>query len=138
MNTAVFSQPISPGFHLTSKEADMRTRTFPFLAVVFVLGFVTSVPLLARAMPETMTGWISDSICGAKGMSANHKACAIKCVKEKGAKWVFVDARTKTIYAIKNQESVNEEKDLGKEVQLTGEPAGKDTLEVATIVPATK
>ena len=112
----------------------MRTKS-AFLIAVTSLGMAFAVPLFARAKSETMTGWISDSVCGAKGMSASHKACAIKCVKEKGAKWVFVDEGSKTVYEIKNQSSINEEKDLGKEVKVTGALEGKDTLEVKTVEP---
>src|SRR5580704_12767555 len=34
------------------------------------------------------TGYISDSECGAKGSNEKHAACATKCVKEKGAKYL--------------------------------------------------
>jgi len=30
------------------------------------------------AMADELTGWISDSKCGAKGASAEHKGCAAK------------------------------------------------------------
>jgi len=114
----------------------MRIKPVFVLAALFTLGCLLSLSVEARAKSETRTGWISDSICGAKGMSAQHKACAIKCVTQKGAKWVFVDAKTKTVYAIKNQDSVNEDQDLGKEVKVTAEPEGKDTLQVKSIAPA--
>lgn len=114
----------------------MRTKS-ALIAAIASLGFVLAVPAFGRSGSETMTGWISDSICGAKGMSAAHKDCAIKCVKEKGAKWVFVDAKTKTVYAIKNQDRVSEDQDLGKEVKLKGKSEGKDVLDVESISPAT-
>ena len=40
------------------------------------------------AVADDFTGWISDSKCGAKGASAEHKDCAAKCVKG-GAAPVF-------------------------------------------------
>jgi hypothetical protein len=33
--------------------------------------------------------WVTDSMCGAKGMSAAHRECAIKCVQG-GARWALV------------------------------------------------
>ena len=58
--------------------------------------------LLAAAMSlasyaddkASWTGWISDSHCGAKGMSAGHKSCAETCVESKGASWVFLFRRS--------------------------------------------
>lgn len=80
---------------------------------------VLAVALNAAGKSENWTGWISDSGCAAKGMSADHKDCAVKCVREKGAKWVFVDAKSKGVLAIHNQDAVKES-DLGHEVVVTG------------------
>ncbi len=53
---------------------------------------------LAMAVDGSWTGWISDSQCGVKG--ANDKAgtadCTTKCVKEHGAKYVFVNDADKS------------------------------------------
>ena len=49
-----------------------------------------------------------------EGHEASQKACPMKCVKEKGAEWVFVD----TVY-IKNENAVNEDRDLGEEAKPT-------------------
>lgn len=91
-----------------------------------------AVALNAAAKSESWTGWISDSNCGAKGMSADHKACATKCVKEKGAKWVFVDTKTKTVHAIHNQDAVKES-DLGHEVVVTGSVQADKSIHVDSI-----
>jgi hypothetical protein len=50
------------------------------------------------------TGYISDSMCGAKHMGTGA-ACAKKCI-EGGSDPVFVDAATKTVYKIDNPDSV--------------------------------
>lgn len=84
----------------------------------------------------TWTGWISDSGCAAKGMSAEHKECAIKCVNEKGAKWVFVNSKTKKVYEIHNQDAVNKDTDLGQEVKLTGHAMEDGSIHVEKIAPA--
>ena len=89
------------------------------VAVLLVL----AVTLNAAAKSESWTGWVSDSACASKDtsmvMKADHKGCAAKCVKEKGAKWVFVDSKSKSVLAIHNQDAVKES-DLGHEVVVTG------------------
>ena len=82
---------------------------------------VLALSLSAAAKSKTMTwkGWISDGGCGVKGMSADHKDCALKCVKEKGAKYVFVNSENKAVFAIHNQDAVSEP-NLGQEVSVTG------------------
>ncbi len=89
--------------------------------MLVITGFVATM-LLAfslTAFADTWTGWISDSGCGAKGTSADHKQCALKCVKEKGAKWVLVNSADKKVYAIDNQDAVSES-NVGMEVKVTG------------------
>jgi hypothetical protein len=83
----------------------------------------------------TWTGWLSDSSCAAKGMNADHKACAIKCVKEKGASWVFVDTKSKKVLSIHNQDAVTEDH-LGHEVKVTGHLMDDGSLHVDSIAPA--
>ena len=54
----------------------------------------------------SMTGYISDSACGAKGANDKHAACATKCVKEKDAKYVFVNDADHKVYLIDAQDKV--------------------------------
>jgi hypothetical protein len=79
----------------------------------------------------TMTGWISDSKCGAKGASADHKACAEKCIKA-GAKYVFVDSKTKMVDKISNQSAVTDA-NLGHEVTVTGYKTKTGLLHIDSI-----
>jgi hypothetical protein len=58
----------------------------------------------APAFAANFTGYISDSMCGAKHMGTGA-ACAKKCI-EGGSDPVFVDAATKTVYKIDNPDSV--------------------------------
>src|SRR6202046_1540487 len=106
--------------------------TFAVLAMLFC-----TVSLKTNADDKAMswTGWISDSHCGAKGMSADHKACAQTCVKTKGASWVFVNAKDKKVINISNQDAVDGDKDLGTEVKVTGTIGDDGTLHVAKIRP---
>lgn len=89
------------------------------LLAMLIATLSLATPTLAQGMKTmTMTGWISDSNCGAKGASADHKACAMKCAKQ-GAKWVFVDSKTKKVEKISNQKAVSDA-NVGQEVTVTG------------------
>lgn len=104
-----------------------------FATLLATLSLAT--PVLAQATKTakttTMTGWISDSKCGAKGASADHKDCAMKCVKS-GAKYVFVDSATKKVDRISNQSAVTEA-NLGQEVSVTGYKTKTGMLHIETI-----
>ncbi|MGH9718042.1 MAG: hypothetical protein ACRD4R_15125 [Candidatus Acidiferrales bacterium] len=103
------------------------------LLAMLVLAFGVSVNAAGRT--TTWTGWISDSHCGAKGMSASHKACAETCVKTKGAKWVFVNEKTKHVIMIDNQAVVVPNEALGHEVKVTGQLTGARAMKVEKIQP---
>jgi len=78
--------------------------------------------LAAWAAPQTLTGQISDSMCGnshaAMGeMAKNPKDCAADCVRA-GAKYVFVSGDK--IYDIKNQNFAALAANDGANIQVTG------------------
>lgn len=106
--------------------------------VLSIAGLTTVLACLlavaASAAPKSMTwtGWISDSDCGAKGMSADHKDCALKCVHDKGAKFVFVNSETKQVFEIHNQDAVAES-NVGMEVKLTGHLMKDSSIHVESI-----
>lgn len=106
--------------------------TLGLLALLFA-----TLGLATKADNKTMswTGWISDSHCGAKGTSADHKACAQTCVKTKGASWVFVTGADKKVIAIHNQDAVNADKDLGAEVKVTGHLMDDGSVHIDSIAP---
>jgi len=93
---------------------------FGLLALLFAAIGISGAATTASAKTMTWTGWISDSHCGAKGMSADHKACAETCVKTKNAKWVFVNNATKHVIPIANQDSIVPDDALGHPVKVTG------------------
>ena len=82
------------------------------------------------------TGWISDSSCGVKGMTADHKACAMKCVKEHGASYVFVNSKTKAVLNIHNQDAFNADNDLGHEVSVSGHLMDDGSVHIDKIAAA--
>lgn len=102
-------------------------------ATLATLGFLG----IAQARADSWTGWISDSGCGAKGASAGHKACALKCVKDKGAKYIFVSSATKDVIPIHNQEAVSEA-NVGMEVTVNGNLTEDKSIHVDSIVTAQK
>jgi hypothetical protein len=91
------------------------------------LGLTLCAVALAFGANSTLTGYISDSDCGAKGANEKHAACAAKCVKEKGAKYVFVNDADHKVYAIDGQDKVAAH--AGHHVTVTGSVDG-DNLKV--------
>jgi hypothetical protein len=61
---------------------------------------------LTMAADGSWTGWISDSQCKANGAKEGQGECTTKCVKEHGAKYVFVNDADKKVYAIDAQDKV--------------------------------
>jgi hypothetical protein len=106
-----------------------------------VVALFAMVAMLAMSAAQvtakdmTWTGWISDAACGAKGMSATHKDCAMKCVKEKGSSYVFVNSKDKKVLNIHNQDAVAEA-NLGMEVKVTGDVMDDGSLHITKIVAA--
>ena len=94
---------------------------------------------LAPAATMTMTGTISDNMCGAshakmmeehKNIKTDHQ-CTLGCVKG-GGKYVFIsDGKT---YAVNNQDMASLSKYAGEKVSLRGDMSG-DTVTVSKISP---
>jgi hypothetical protein len=105
---------------------------FGLLAMLFAT-LSLAAPARAQGMKTmTWTGWISDSSCGAKGANAEHKACAMKCVKEKGASYVFVNTKSKKVLPIHNQDAVTEA-NLGQELKVTGHMMDDGSVHIDSI-----
>jgi len=95
---------------------------------LFALLVATIAISSTAAEAKHYTGWISDSHCGAKGASADHKACAETCIKDKSNSWVFVDA---------DQDAIHGDQDLGHEVSFTGSSAASGAIHIdSKIMPA--
>jgi hypothetical protein len=90
--------------------------------------FVLAVSLFAMtSWGAEMTGYISDSKCGAKGADDSHADCAVKCVKG-GATPVFVSEGK--VYKISDPAKVQDH--VGHKVTITGEVKG-DTVDVQEV-----
>jgi len=98
----------------------------------FLAGLVLALCAAAMTLAATgsWTGYISDSMCGAKGADEKHADCAAKCVKEHGAKYVFVDDADKKVYVVDAQDKVAPH--AGHHVTVKGTVKG-DTLKLTSI-----
>jgi hypothetical protein len=98
----------------------------------FLAGLVLALcaAALVLAADGSWTGYISDSMCGAKGANEKHADCAAKCVKEHGAKYVFVNDADKKVYAIDAQDKVAAH--AGHHVSVKGSVDG-DNLKLTSI-----
>src|SRR5215218_299011 len=100
---------------------------------VLLFTLLALMAVLASAGTKgTWTGWVTDEHCGAKGASADHKACAEKCLTQ-GGKLVFYNSEDKKIYSLDKQDVAKA--NLGHEVRVTGEADGK-AITVESISPA--
>ena len=75
------------------------------LAFILALSSITAFSAAQSSKTETLTGYISDSKCGAKHMD-NGVGCVRKCI-ENGNQAVFVDAQKK-VWAIENLPAVKD------------------------------
>ena len=78
------------------------------MKVRFAVAFAATLfaGTLAMAADGSWTGYISDSQCGVKGANDGAAECTTKCVKEHGAKYVFVNDADKKIYVVDAQDKV--------------------------------
>jgi hypothetical protein len=125
---------VVPEKHLREKGFQMK-KAFGILGLFALLCATLGIGTETRAQEMktmTWTGWISNSSCGAKDANANGKDCTMKCVKEKGASYVFVNPKTKKVIPIHNQDAVSEA-NLGQEVKVTGHLMSDGQLHVDSI-----
>jgi hypothetical protein len=91
----------------------------------------------AMAADGSWTGYISDSACGVKGAKEGQAECTTKCVKEHGAKYVFVNDADKKVYAIDDQDKVAAHS--GHHVTVKGSVTGESLkLTDISMAPAAK
>lgn len=86
------------------------------LAMLVVAGSFCAVAASA-ADSSSMSGWISDSMCGAKH-TGTGAACVKKCIGG-GAQPVFVSAKDKAVLKIDNPDAVKSDL-YGSKVKVTG------------------
>ena len=102
---------------------------------IFLLAALCAMGVVAAqaAGSITSTGWISDSMCGAKH-AGSGAACVKKCI-EGGMKPVFVDA-DQHVWAIDNPDAVKAEF-YGAHVTVTAtEDASNKSVHIESIMAA--
>jgi hypothetical protein len=85
--------------------------------ILATLACVALLSAMAMAGISSMTGYIVDEKCGAKGAHAGAEACAKKCI-EAGEKAVFVTDNSKEVLQLDNPEAIKGHE--GHHVNVTG------------------
>jgi len=84
------------------------------MATAALICLVLAAPV---AMAEEWVGWITDEHCGAKGASAEHKSCALRCAG-RGAAFVLYNPADEKTYKLDDQAAAKEH--VGHKVKVTG------------------
>jgi len=96
--------------------------------------FAGAALLAAAGEKKTLTGVITDEMCGKDHKSMNmgpDAKCVTECVKGMGSKYVLVSGED--VYKLSDQKAP--EKFAGKKVTVTGTVDGKN-VQVTSIAPA--
>ena len=97
-------------------------------AAVSILFFMVAMASAADKS-TTVNGYVSDSMCGAKGANASHAACMTKCLG-KGAKAVIVTDGDQKIVNVDNPDVLKGHE--GHHVAVTGSMTG-DTIHISSV-----
>jgi hypothetical protein len=97
-------------------------------AALSVLMLVVAIASAADKS-ATVDGYVSDSMCGAKGANASHAACMTKCMG-KGAKAVIVTDGDQKIVNVDNPDALAGHE--GHHVAVTGPMTG-DSIHVDSV-----
>jgi hypothetical protein len=110
------------------------------LARFLILAIAVGVSGLAFAADEqSMTGWLTETHCGEKGAKEGHADCAIKCVKEHGAKWALYNPTDKSMFVLSGDDAMMAKMTsmAGKKVTVKGSMnKEKKEINVATMEQA--
>ncbi len=103
--------------------------------LILILILILSVSLLASATPTTLTGTVTDTMCGKKHMIAGKSdvECTRECMKSKG-NWTYGLVVGDKVYGLSG-EAKKLDVFAGQQVKVTGELTGA-TIAVQTISPA--
>ncbi|MEO8431698.1 MAG: hypothetical protein ABI592_09340 [Acidobacteriota bacterium] len=103
-----------------------------------LFAFAVFVASPAFADEGSWTGFVTDSGCGASGAKADHADCAVKCVKEKGAKWALYNPADKSLFVLSGDDATMGKMAgmAGKKVMVKGTvDAEKKVITVASMEP---
>ena len=89
------------------------------VTIVGLTGLFTCVSIGAQlAGTIAATGFVTDTLCGAKGANEFHTDCAKRSVASGKAKYALYDDRARRLYIIEPQSTA--EQYLGQRVRITG------------------
>ena len=110
-------------------------RAQRYLRAFLIPVFFLIVTLLATAAPQTFTGVVSDTMCGAKHMlpGKTDAECTRECIKAKGKYALVVDKKVFTLVGSEEQLSAL----AGRRVRVAGEKSG-DNITVKSVAAADK
>jgi hypothetical protein len=97
-------------------------------AALSILFFMVAMASAADKS-STVNGYVTDSMCGAKGANTGHAACMTKCLG-KGAKAVIVTDGDQKIVAVDNPDALKGHE--GHHVAVTGTVTG-DSVHVDSV-----
>jgi hypothetical protein len=97
-------------------------------AAVSILFFMVAMASAADKS-TTVNGYVSDSMCGAKGNNASHAACMTKCLG-KGANAVIVTDGDQKVVNVDNPDVLKGHE--GHHVAVTGAMTG-DTIHISSV-----
>jgi hypothetical protein len=97
-------------------------------AAVSILFFMVAMASAADKS-TTVNGYVSDSMCGAKGANASHAACMTKCLG-KGANAVIVTDGDQKVVNVDNPDVLKGHE--GHHVAVTGAMTG-DTIHISSV-----
>ena len=110
----------------------MRSGKFSLIAILFA----AVMAMLAAAKPQTFTGEVSDSMCGAKHMMDNKAECTRTCVS-KGSNYALVVGDKVYTLNTTSKAALDQLNTLaGEQAKVTGSVNG-DAIDVSK-VSATK
>lgn len=115
----------------------MKRLFTPLLALAILIG---TAPLAFGGDDGTWTGYVTETHCGAAGAKAEHADCAVKCVKEKGAKWAIYNTDDKSMFVLSGDDAMMAKMApmAGKKVKVKGTmDKEKKSITVANMEQAT-
>jgi hypothetical protein len=109
----------------------MKRMSRKFLLATFAL--LLAIPAFAGDKPQTLTGKVSDAMCGAKHMMAGKDAeCARECVK-RGSTYALVVGDKVYTLATTDQATLDKLSELaGSTAKVTGDVSG-DSIAVKSV-----
>jgi len=113
----------------------MRTAFQRLLTAFLALSLfavIAAFPALAGGKTQTMTGQVSDAMCGAKHQMGSPADCTRSCVKQ-GSKYALVVGDKVYTLETSDKSALDKLNDLaGSKAKVTGEVKG-DSIEVKSV-----